>query len=222
MENDYIILYEAASEEEAQDISQLLIENNFDCIVVNETGGFDGILGTSHAAKITIQINRDEYKKAKIFLASLEEQNSTEDSYLNDFSNDELLNILKQENDWSVHDVNIARKLITQRGIAIDEEKIQVENKEYLAKIDEPEKAKDLVLILGFLLAVLGGLLGIAIGYFIMTLKKSDSSGNKIYYYNENSRFWGSVIFYTGIFVLVFILKDIFFDDYLFIDSFLY
>jgi len=58
-------------------------------------------------------------------------------------------------------------------------------------------------IIVGYFLAVIGGLLGIIIGYLLMSSKKTLPNGVRVYSYNDNDRKHGKVIFIIGIIVIV-------------------
>lgn len=61
-------------------------------------------------------------------------------------------------------------------------------------------------IFLCFILALLGGLLGIYAGYIYSQSKIKDSDDQEFYAYNEQTRQYGKIIMWLGIGVLLFLL----------------
>jgi hypothetical protein len=122
------------------------------------------------------------------------------DYYLFAFSDDELLDVVAKYDEWNAFDVVLARKLLKERGVKIDEEKLKTERIETLQK---PEETRNFWIVVGYVSAFLGGLLGILIGWFLSTSKKTLPNGERIYAYGEVDRGHGQRMFFIGIVVLV-------------------
>jgi hypothetical protein len=55
----------------------------------------------------------------------------------------------------------------------------------------------------GYISAFLGGVIGIAIGLNLWTMKKTLPNGERVYVYNENDRNHGKIMTVVGIIVLL-------------------
>ena len=66
-----------------------------------------------------------------------------------------------------------------------------------------PQKAPTWLLVLGWITAILGGLLGIAMGAILRFSKAADASGNKVPRYDDSSRQQGLYMMILGVVMLV-------------------
>jgi len=120
-------------------------------------------------------------------------------------SNEELLEIYKNSEDYQAEFVKSVSEELIKRNI--DTEKIDLD-KQHRRKfaIEQLEKGKEgeqIYIILGFISAFLGGLIGIIMGYTYSQSKQSTNSGETYYTYNENTRKKGTLMMIVGFFVLV-------------------
>lgn len=152
--------------------------------------------------RIILCIPADLFVEADKALASSvaeEPESSFGEHYLNDFSSEELIELLHKAHEWSPGDVVIARRLLAKRGVDADEESITAKQQENLAAIREPVPGDKFMIAAGFLLALLGGLLGIALGWSYATLKERDATGKEFYRYDTRTRELGRLMMYLGI-----------------------
>lgn len=126
--------------------------------------------------------------------------------YLHSFSDEELLDILRKKDEWSLYDFVLSKKLLADRGIEISEEAIDQFVNERNQELDAPEKGNATRIIVGYIFASLGGLIGIAIGLYLWLGKKSTTGGERIYIYNENDRYHGKLITFIAICVFAVVL----------------
>lgn len=197
------------TEEEAIDLVDLLKSNAIDYQVENISSPVDITFtgGTELEDKIAIKLKSADFEKAEILLNKIA-ANSIDlidkDHYLFDFSDNELFEILENYNEWSETDFILAKKILHDRGKNISNEKVQELKDKKIAELKKPEKGHKGWLIFGFISAILGGLLGIFIGYHHFKFKKSIPTGEKVYAYDTETRRTGLRIFYIGIASLVF------------------
>lgn len=158
---------------------------------------------------ILLKIPESDFEKAQEILESqaeikLEEVSS--DYYLLEFSNEELYDILANRDDWGEFDYLLAKKVLQSRNVNIDYDRISEEKIKKLEKQANPEPVQMTWIIVGYLMALGGGLLGLMIGWFLWQMKKTLPDGRKIHIYSQNSRMHGRNIFILGILVLAFVL----------------
>lgn len=213
-EKDLVIFQEVHSYEEANDLEALFLKHDIYCRIVEPIASFDAATGASLEQKMTIQINRSDLEKARELLFGLAERNDLEiedDHYFQEYSDRELLDVLKQEDEWSPEDVTYARKLLQHRKVDFSEEEILQENESAKNTKDLPSKISDLFFAIGLGIALLGGFLGIVFGLFVAVSKKYDRYGNKVFTYDLPSRRKGMFIFVIGIAIVLYIMIDIYF-----------
>ncbi|MEP7095275.1 MAG: hypothetical protein ABI793_14530, partial [Flavobacterium sp.] len=120
------------------------------------------------------------------------------------FTDDELYEILLKADEWNEFDYKLAQKILTQRGKSVDTELLKALKKQRLDLLTKPEEDQKSSIMAGYIFAILGGFLGILIGYSLWTSKKTLPNGQKVYSYNEKDRVHGKNIFYIGLIILPF------------------
>lgn len=109
------------------------------------------------------------------------------DYYLFRFSDDELREVTTKVNEWSAFDVVLAEKLLLERGVAIDPNKLDQSRKEHLVLADQPEDESPFVIVCGYILS-LGSILGLFIAWTLLNARKTDSTGQRVYRYSDSTR----------------------------------
>ena len=122
-----------------------------------------------------------------------------QDHYLHQFSNPELVEILTKPHEWSEYDVALAKKILEDRGEEVNMEEISRRKKEELHELAKPEKLSTVWIGIGYLLSLLGGLLGMISGLLFWTMKKRMPNGKKVYAYDKNSRTHGMLMFFLSL-----------------------
>ena len=117
------------------------------------------------------------------------------ENYLETFTPKELMEVVINPEDWHPADVKQAKQILKQKGVTkrdIAEYKKRLEE-----KAKNGERANMGVLALGFVSALLGGILGILIGYYLMTSKRN-VGGKQVMHYDEPTRKLGKIILALG------------------------
>ncbi len=117
-----------------------------------------------------------------------------DDYYLVSFSNKELSDILIKPDEWSAIDYNIAVHILRERGVVIERPFLQVLRNQRNQSLAEPERSDARLIVAGYILALLGGLLGIFIGWHLLTFKKTLPNGSRSYAYILSNRKKGRTI----------------------------
>lgn len=126
------------------------------------------------------------------------------DYYLLKFTNDELQEVVIKSEEWSKFDYLLALKLLQERGVHVDIDKISKIKEERFEELAQPEKNQSFWIYRGYVLALTGGLLGIIIGIHMVTSKKTLPNGDRIYTHSETNRNHGVVITIIGTVIFVF------------------
>ncbi len=187
----------------ANDLAELLDQHNIPYFIQEETSGFDPSLVMSNAAvDYAVKIKSEDFEKVTQLRKEYEEQNLDgieKDYYLFSFTDDELMEVLTKADEWSTFDVVLARKLLTERGKNITDADIRSINDKRIEDLKAPETGQSTWIIIGYICALMGGVLGLFIGWHLKSYKKTLPTGEKVYGYTENDRWHGRLIFYISI-----------------------
>jgi hypothetical protein len=120
-------------------------------------------------------------------------------------TNEELLQIYLHPADYQEQFVTLAEEELLRRNVSI--EKHQQERKQKIEAatkaIVRDKKADDTLVLIGFILAVLGGLIGISIGIFLMQTKRDNVTGEQYNVYDKKGREAGRAMVIVGIAAII-------------------
>jgi hypothetical protein len=152
-----------------------------------------------------VKIKSADFEKVNKLLKDDEAEDITKigkDYYLFSFSDQELMEVITKADEWSPVDFTLARKILADRGKPVSDEAVTAINKKRIEELKVPDAPQTYWIVIGYICAFAGGLLGIFIGWFLTTYKKTLPNGERVYEYSENDRKQGRRIMYIGIVVL--------------------
>jgi hypothetical protein len=155
------------------------------------------IMGTSLDADIRIKIPKPDFQKAHAVLEQYYEKQIDlieKDYYLFEFTNEELLEIIKKPDEWGYLDYRLGQKILKERGEEIQREKIETMKSERIKEISKSEEIGTSWIFLGYFLAIFFSPIGIFFGLTITTFKRTLPDGQRVYSYNEDARKHGKII----------------------------
>nr|WP_082856117.1 hypothetical protein [Mucilaginibacter sp. L294] len=158
------------------------------------------------AKDYTVKISADDFIKVNEILKNEEAQSveaADSDHYLYGFTNEELTDLVSKPDEWSEFDNLLAFKILKQRGVNITEQTIKQLNNERIEQLKQPEPSQSTWIVIGYLFALLGGVLGVFIGWHLANSKKTLPNGEQVFSYVEADRANGKRIFYLSIVVLI-------------------
>ncbi len=123
------------------------------------------------------------------------------DHYLFDFKDEELFDILASPDEWSAFDYQLARRVLRERGIEVDTKLLDSLNQSRLQQLAEPAKTANIPL--GYAFALLGGLLGMVLGWHLTTARKTLPNGVRLHVYSPSDRTHGMAILALGLVSLI-------------------
>lgn len=212
---EYIILKKYKSISHAEEIKELLKNRGIEADIDNNVPTVDvTFVSNTHNDQYEISVKQIDFKKAQ---AVIELENKKllneigKEHYLYQFSDKELYDILLRPDEWGDLDSDLALKLLTERGKPVDVdllESLKTLRVDHLAK---PEEGQTPWVLLGYISALFGGVLGVIIGYSLWRSKKSLPDGSKVNSYSERNQNQGKNIFVMGIVMaIVFLLLRLF------------
>lgn len=212
---DFVVYKKFVDEEPAQALIHELNSNNIETELAHDRESLDSLYGQKVFAKeFFVKVRRKDIAQAD---ALLEEQSKKQldsvdrDHYLFSFTDEELDEIMEKPDEWNEFDFQLAKKILKDRGRAVDESRIAQLKKERFNALAEPMKPSPSWVIIGYLFALIGGPIGTIMGWHISTHKKPLPNGQMTYAFTKRDRLHGRIILVLGIVVLTFsILAGVF------------
>lgn len=210
------------SAEEATAIVTLLNAHQIPTEVENETPLLDAtIIGQQFGPKVRIKIPAEDFSTANELLkrsVDVDLDQVEPDYYLLSFSDLELLDVVRHEDQWGVYDYKLATLLLNKRGINIDEEDLEKMQETRIEQLSKPIIPDPFWIALGYFLALISGAgflfrygalqilvaaLGITTGVVFAWGRKTLSNGTRVYIFDNSTRNHGVRMLFLGIIMLV-------------------
>ncbi|CAL2095531.1 hypothetical protein [Tenacibaculum sp. 190524A02b] len=212
-ENNYAIFKKFPTLSEAKECENILNDNDIKTVLGDNIPPVDiTFTGNNLQNQYEIRIHKNDFEKARKIMEHEAErffEEINKDYYLFNFSNDELYDVLLKADEWNEFDYKLTQKILKERGKNIDPDLLISLRKERLKELAKPEESQKTWIYAGYLFTFLGGFLGIIIGYFLWTSKKTLPNGEKVFSYSEKDRKNGKYIFYMSciVFPFLFVLR---------------
>jgi len=195
--------------EAAQELQEILGEHDIPSTIVENFSSVTlTFLNNPDDSNVQLLLKQSDIEKANLLLeqlAEVENGDPDENYYLYDFTEEELYEIVANADEWSKYDYDLANKLLTERGKDIDINSLKQSEQKQLESLVYG-KSQSMWLVFGYIFALMGGLLGIAIGWNFWKLRKTLPDGTEVYAYKERDRIHGRIIFILGVAVLATII----------------
>jgi len=194
----------------AENLIALLVANNIPYQSEENKLSFDPSFGavSETSTEYVVKIAPADFERANEIIIAHEEETLDEidkDHYLHQFTDKELTDVLIKAEEWSLADVVLAGRLLKERGVAADAETINNLKQQHLAELRKPAEPQTTWIIMGYILAPFGGVLGVFIGWHLMNHKNILPNGEYVYGYIERDRKHGRIIFIIGVIFIVLI-----------------
>lgn len=205
--SEFITYERFATIPELKEFVDLLKANNIPYELEDDVEIFDvSFANNKHNRDYRIKLYPEDFEtvtelRNAIAASELEQIDPT--YYLFGFTDEELIDLISKQDEWSPFDFQLAQKILKDRGREISEKEIHELREWRIRELAEPEKHETGWIIVGYIFAILGGLIGLIIGWYIVSAKKNLPNGERVYTYNESDRKHGKRILIIGIPVLV-------------------
>ena len=117
--------------------------------------------------------------------------------YLFHFTDKELLDIIRKQDEWGVFDVALAKQILGDRGIPITQEADAISTRQRIVELAQPEDAPLWMFIAGYVLAFIGGFGGFVMGR-LLSATKVLPNGQRVPVYTKSDYAHGRVIMVIG------------------------
>lgn len=189
---------------QATDLVELLTTNQVEFFFEDASTNFDPSFANNEISKeYIVKVQKEDFEKVDKILTDLyaKEIDSVDAAYyLFDFTNDELTDLLIKSDEWSKYDYLLAQKILEKRGIEINDDLLNTFKKQRIEDLTKPDKTQKTSIIMGYIFALLGGLIGGFIGWHLLCHKKTLPNGDRVYGYSVSDRKQGKRILILGIF----------------------
>ena len=162
--------------------------------------------GNTMPDELLLSIKEEDFDKATDLLKEIIVVNAEsleKDYYLFEFSDEELLDLLKKPDEWSLNDYHWASEILKQRGKEVDPGTIEKWQNARIEDLSKTEAVTLKYLILAWFFCITGGFIGIFMGRHLSAYMKTLPNGQKIYAFSKKDRKTGYVISIAGVICLV-------------------
>jgi hypothetical protein len=187
------------TEEEAKDLTDLLETMQIRYEVERHKNALDKIyIGDDLSPTIAVKIKSNDFEAVNAALR-LQAKNYTQaidpGYYLLHFSNDELIAVIQNDNEWNAFDQGLAEKLLSERQVAYDRSKVNSPGE----AVVKPYTIAPQYLVLEYLLSILAPYAGIIIGLATIAAFRTLRNGTKVKMYDDPSRNHGRILLVIGV-----------------------
>lgn len=207
MPEPFLIFQKYSDAELAEETATRLRAGGIECRIDKDSRFFDpAFTNNEFEPTINLMLNGNDFVRAQEILEAYYESADTlidEDYYLLSFSDEELMDIIKQPDEWGHLDYNLAKKILKQRGKEISDEQVALWKKRRTELLAKPEEEGSFWIYIGYALALLGAFFGMIIGWMVITSKKTLPDGRRVYSYSEKDRKQGRYILIISFLVLL-------------------
>ncbi|QDA59553.1 hypothetical protein [Hymenobacter jejuensis] len=151
--------------------------------------------------EVRVQVRRADLAHVRALLEEHAEATLADppaDYYLYTFTDQELLDILARPDEWSPNDYVWARRLLRTRGRGVPARETEIMRAHRTQQLARPHDASSKHLALGYALALLGGVIGIGIGWGLRASTVLLPDGRRVPQYSHESRRHGLFIMILG------------------------
>lgn len=204
------------NQKDAKGLIELLKSNNIPYEVEMPKQLMDTVLGgEAQMPRVFVKVYPNDFQRVNHLVESdmlrliQEGKINLQKHFLNEYTDEELLDVLSKPDEWNFDTTVIAKQLLQLRGVEITDAQIKVLRETRLSEIRKPRKGNIAWLVALLLLSLFGYLfllwwfvgylanLAICFGmsyYFWMDVT-TDPNGGKFYTFDRRTRNWGKALF---------------------------
>jgi hypothetical protein len=209
-EEEFVSFLKFDSEADTKPYFDILHDAGIEFFIEDESFSADPIVGSARSIvnDFRIKIRPGDFERANALLADIfKEQlsNVDKDYFIFDFTDDELIDVVKKPDEWGRFNFMLAQQLLKNKGKSISADEIEKFEEERLNDLRQTEQSSPWWISLSYIMAILGcvimflGVLAIFIGWQLTSLKKTLPNGERFYVYSNSDRKNGSNIFYIAL-----------------------
>ena len=206
--SDTLSTFEKFSDPElAATIASQLQAQGIGATLINESPAFDPTFANNtFEPTIQLKLRPGDFRKARQLLEQYYQgQLSGMDPgyYLFSFSDDELLDLVRNPDEWGPLDYVLAKQILADHGKPVSPEQEAGFQAERIRTLALPEKSKRRWVIAGYIAAVFFPFAGLILGYTLANSKKTLPDGSQVPIYSAGDQRQGKRITILATIVLV-------------------
>jgi len=174
-EKKYILFRVFREEDDMKFFTDVLDDCGIDYTIENPRADSNDVLASAYGVqmaedamqyKFMLMIAEDDFERAqtevhKHIAEWISNAGSEENSLLNEFNDEELLDVIKKPDEWAVEDIVMAQSLLEKRGKHVSDEVVEAYRNKRLEEVRQPKFGGYGTIIIGYIFAFLGGVIGI-------------------------------------------------------------
>lgn len=207
MTTDFVTFQRFNDRTAALALAETFRENGIECGLEDVSENFDVSFANNEINKdFRIKLKPADFERADTLLLQLAEKDLADIDpgyYIFHFSNEELEEIIEKQDEWSSLDFLLAQKILKERGVEVNVSQIQTFKEKRIKALAEPEESPKVLIVAGYILAFLGGLIAIIIGAYLRTHKRTLPNGERVFGYAASDRAHGERILIIGVLGLI-------------------
>jgi hypothetical protein len=193
--------------ESARALAEILTQNNIHHTITEDRESLDSLYGDKTFKKqYFVKIKDKDFVAVDSLLLEHSKQlldDVDKEHYLFSFNSAELYDILRKPDEWTQLDVLLAQKILTERGVSVTQDELSKLKDERTKSLAKPDDGNGPWIYIGYLMAMLGGLFGVFIGWHLSTFKKTLPNGERVHGYSVQDRTHGNNILVIGVVMLL-------------------
>jgi hypothetical protein len=200
-EKKYILFRVFRNEEDMKFFTDVFDDCGIDYTIENPKADSNDVLSSAYGVQVAedamqykymLMITEDDFERSQSELRShiaeyFGNAGSEENTLLNEFSDEELLDVIKKPDEWAVEDIVMAQTLLDKRGKHVSDEVVDAYRQKRLEEVRQPKFGGYGTIIIGYIFAFLGGIIGIFLAASLLG-KKQLFNGEKVVMYDHKTR----------------------------------
>jgi hypothetical protein len=237
--DNYLTFQEFENREDAEKIALVLEENHIPCSIEKTPDLLDNvIIGRQYNNYVQLRIPAGCFADAQKILienTKVDLVNVDRNYMLFALTNEELMDVIAKPDHWGAYNYNLAKLILEERNMHIDNRKVDEIQLEYKKEMYEPRSLNTTWLLLGYgfsilsLIAVLTnnirallfvygfdllpGVLGIILGLYVINTKRTLPDGSQMLSFNDAARKHGWFMLVLATIAVALILARAFIKD---------
>jgi hypothetical protein len=206
MEREEFVSFQVFGEKMLADsLASFLTDRDVPFVYEDNSSGLDSSFGGTANLEYIVKLRPADFERVNAMMieaAQSDFDHVEEDYYLLHFSTDELRDVVAHADEWSPYDNLLAQKLLADRGETLSHEEVFGLRQQRIDELSKPAPPQTAAIVAGYLFSLIGGLLGILIGWYLYANKKALPNGERVFTYRHRDRKHGLRIMVLGIGVL--------------------
>ncbi|MBD3582643.1 hypothetical protein [Flavobacterium selenitireducens] len=198
MESEFLTFERFTHKHAAQALAKFFEENGIDYVVTDESPNLDSSFTGNSENEFRVKLKPEDFERAHKLLEDSvlgDLEDLPQDYYLYSFSDKELFDVVSAKDEWSAFDFMLARKILKDRGKSVSEQELSEMNKARIEALSQPDKPDGFLNFIGWISVILGGVLGLLIGWYLSSHRKTLPNGQSVFAFSATDRNKGKAMF---------------------------